>query len=86
MRLDVSGTFLGASGLVLFSLSCNQAPAVGWQTPYCYFFLIIGAMFFAAFIYNETVVVNPLLPLNTMGSATNLILACTAAVWGCFAI
>ncbi|KAK6226632.1 aminotriazole resistance protein [Colletotrichum tabaci] len=86
MRLDVSGTVLGASGLVPFSLSCNQAPAVGWQIPYCYFFLVIGAMFFAAFIYNETVVVNPLLPLNTMGSATNLILACTAVVWGCLAI
>ncbi|WQF78381.1 Putative major facilitator superfamily, MFS transporter superfamily [Colletotrichum destructivum] len=86
VRLDLSGTVRGASGLMHFSLSCNQAPAVAWQTPYCYFFLIVGAMFFAAFTYNETVVVNPLLPLNTIGSVTNLILTCTAAVWGCFAI
>ncbi|KZL72109.1 aminotriazole resistance protein [Colletotrichum incanum] len=85
-QLDVSGTILGGSGLGLFSFACNQAPAVGWSTPYTCFLLIIGALLFAAFIYNETVVVDPLLPLGAMGSSTNLILGCTAAAWGCFIV
>ncbi|GKT48424.1 drug resistance protein YOR378W [Colletotrichum spaethianum] len=86
VQLDVSGTLLGGSGLILFSFACNQAPAVDWHTPYTYFLLIIGALFLAAFVYNETVAVNPLLPLSAMGSSTNLILGCTAAAWGCFII
>ncbi|GKT81775.1 LOW QUALITY PROTEIN: aminotriazole resistance protein [Colletotrichum tofieldiae] len=55
-QLDVSGTVFGGTGLVLFSFACNPAPAVGWRTPYTYFLLIIGALLFAAFVYNETVV------------------------------
>ncbi|GJC77769.1 drug resistance protein YOR378W [Colletotrichum liriopes] len=85
-QLDVSGTVFGGTGLVPFSFACNPAPAVGWRTPDTYFLLIIGALLFAAFVYNETVVVDPLLPLGAMGSSTNPILGCTAAAWGCFII
>ncbi|OHF04371.1 aminotriazole resistance protein [Colletotrichum orchidophilum] len=86
VQLDASGILLGGSGLTLFSFAWNEAPAVGWRTPYIYFVLIIGIMLFAAFIYNETVAANPLLPLSAMTSRLNLILGCTAATWGCFII
>ncbi|WYZ34352.1 hypothetical protein EsH8_I_000628 [Colletotrichum jinshuiense] len=86
VQLDMSGILFGVSGLALFSFAWNQAPAVGWQTPYTYFLLIIGVMFFGAFIYNEAVVEDPLLPLSAMNSSTNLVLACVAAGWGCFII
>lgn len=85
-QLDVSGTLLGGSGLTLFSFTWNQAPAVGWRTPYTYFILIIGAMLLAAFLYNETAAANPLLPLRAMTARPNLILGCTAAAWACFVI
>ncbi|KAK1476861.1 aminotriazole resistance protein [Colletotrichum cuscutae] len=86
VQLDVSGTLLGSGGLVLFSFAWNQAPAVGWRTPYTYFILVIGVMLLAAFFYNESTAVNPLLPLRAMTPKSNLILGCTAAAWACFVI
>ncbi|KAF6834788.1 aminotriazole resistance protein [Colletotrichum plurivorum] len=85
-ELDGLGIILGSAGLILLGFVWNQAPAVGWRTPYVYFLLIIGAMFFAAFLYNETIAKNPLVPLRAMDTANNLILGCTAAGWGCFII
>ncbi|KAL0939452.1 aminotriazole resistance protein [Colletotrichum truncatum] len=86
VNLDVSGIGLSATGLALFCFAWNQAPAVGWRTPYIYFLLIIGLLFLLAFLHNETLVDNPLLPIRAMNSATALILACTAAGWGSFVI
>ncbi|KAK1657610.1 major facilitator superfamily domain-containing protein [Colletotrichum godetiae] len=86
VQLDLSGTLLSSSGLILFSFAWNQAPAVGWRTPYTYFILIIGTMLLAAFLYNETAAANSLLPLRAMTSRPNLILGCTAAAWACFVI
>lgn len=85
-ELDASGIILGGAGLVLLGFVWNQAPAAGWRTPYVYFLLIMGLMFVAAFLYNETIAANPLVPLRAMNAATNLILGCTAAGWGCFII
>lgn len=34
MELDGNGAFLGMAGLVLLGFAWNQAPLVGWQTPY----------------------------------------------------
>ncbi|CAI0646080.1 unnamed protein product [Colletotrichum noveboracense] len=86
VKLDFTGIILSALGLALFSFAWNQAPAVGWRTPHIYFLLIIGVLLLAAFVYNETVVANPLVPLRVMNSSTNLVLACVAAGWGCFVV
>ncbi|KAK2770847.1 yor378w-like protein [Colletotrichum kahawae] len=86
VKLDFMGIILSTFGLVLFSFAWNQAPAVGWRTPYTYFLLIIGVLFLAAFIYNETVVPNPLVPLRVMNLSANIVLSCIAAGWGCFIV
>ncbi|KAH9239243.1 hypothetical protein K456DRAFT_1747033 [Colletotrichum gloeosporioides 23] len=66
VKLDFTGIILSTLGLALFSFAWNQAPAVGWRTPHIYFLLIIGVLLLAAFVYNETVVANPLVPLRIM--------------------
>lgn len=86
VKLDFTGIILSALGLALFSFAWNQAPAFGWRTPHIYILLIIGVLLLAAFVYNETVVASPLVPLRVMNSSTNLVLACVAAGWGCFVV
>lgn len=86
-KLDGYGMVLGVSGLVLLNFAFNQAPIVSWKTPYTYFLLIIGIMLLAAFIWHESMAAAyPLIPISAMRPATNFVLVCTGAGWGCFSI
>lgn len=85
-RLDGFGIILGVTGLVLFSVSWNQAAQVSWTTPYTYFLLIISVLFLSAFVYIELHAKYPILPLAAMSFQTSVVLLCTAAGWGCFAV
>ena len=85
-RLDGLGTLLGVSGLVLFNVALNQAPIVGWATPYTYLVLVIAAMLVAAFVYTELGAARPLVPLAAMRTSAGFVLGSTAAGWGCFAV
>ena len=86
-QLDGYGMVLGVSGLVLFNFAFNQAPLVSWSTPYIYFLLLIGVMLIAAFVQHECLTAaHPLVPISAMKGATNFVLGCTAAGWGCFGI
>ncbi|KLU84548.1 hypothetical protein MAPG_03589 [Magnaporthiopsis poae ATCC 64411] len=85
-QLDVGGMVLGVSGLVLFNFAFNQAPIVSWGTPYTYFILVIGVILIGAFIFVETVVPHPLVPVNAMRAQTVYVLACTGTGWGCFSV
>jgi MFS family permease len=85
-RLDGPGILLGVSGLVLFNFAFNQAPIVGWNTPYTYFILVIGVMLCAAFVYVERHALHPLVPVSAMTAKTNFVLACTGCGWGCFSV
>ncbi|KAI1607845.1 major facilitator superfamily [Exophiala viscosa] len=61
--LDLPGAVLGITGLVLVNVAWNQAPIVGWQTPYTYILLIIGVLFLAVFMVVEVrFAKNPILP------------------------
>ncbi len=87
VRLDATGMVLGVSGLALVNFAFNQAPIVGWSTPYTYFLLILGVFFLVAFLYVEAMhAAHPLVPMAAMCSTTNFVLACTAAGWGCFSV
>ncbi|KAL5916480.1 hypothetical protein ACKVV1_006117 [Pyricularia oryzae] len=85
-ELDGAGMLLGVAGLVLFNFAFNQAPIVSWNTPYTYFLLVIGLILIGAFIFVETVVSRPLVPISAMKSSTVFVLACTGTGWGCFSI
>src|SRR5579871_2538302 len=64
-KFDYIGAITGVIGLVLINFALNQAPLVGWQTPYVYFILIIGIMITAFFILIELKSAeSPLVPLR----------------------
>ncbi|SPO01344.1 related to Drug resistance protein YOR378W [Cephalotrichum gorgonifer] len=84
--VDVPGIALGVSGFILFAFAWNQAPIASWSTAYVYFLFIIGVLLLGASVYVEFFAEHPLVPLSAMTPTTALILACTAAGWGCFAI
>ncbi|KAK0669766.1 major facilitator superfamily-domain-containing protein [Cercophora samala] len=85
-QFDGWGMILGVSGLVLLNFAFNQAPIVSWKTPYTYFLLIIGLILIAAFVAHEWKAPYPLIPISAMKPATNFVLGCTGAGWGCFSI
>lgn len=86
-ELDVVGAILGVAGLVLVNIAWNQAPVVGWQQAYVYVLLIIGFLFFAAFIYYEVAMSpQPLIPFETLNTDVCFILGCVACGWSSFGI
>lgn len=83
---DYVGALLGICGLVLFNVAWNQAPTVGWSTPYTYILLIIGFVLLCAFVFAETKVKHPLVPFKIFNRKIVLALACIACGWGTFGI
>lgn len=80
---DFLGCATGVSGLVLINFALNQAPIVGWQTPYIPILLAVGLLSTTAFIYIELhVVKHPLIPLRGLHVDAIFALACIAAGWG----
>ncbi|KAG8525711.1 uncharacterized protein KY384_000471 [Bacidia gigantensis] len=61
-QFDYVGTFLGVTGLVLFSFAWSQAPVVGWQEPYVYILLIVGLVMIVGFGFSQSRVSAPILP------------------------
>lgn len=61
-RLDLLGGTVGISGLVLVNFAWNQAPLVGWQTPYTYAMPIVGLFLLVVFGFIERSAAHPLLP------------------------
>lgn len=87
VALDLGGAILGITALVLINFAFNQAPIVGWQKPYVYVCLIIGALFTAAFFFVELrVVSNPLIPCHAFTSDVCFVLGCMACGWASFGI
>ena len=83
---DWAGSITGVAGLVLVNVSWNQAPVVGWQTPYVYVLLIIGVLCIIAFVYIETKVAQPLVPIKAFTTRVAMSLMCVACGWGTFGI
>ncbi|KAK3069709.1 hypothetical protein LTR53_011730 [Teratosphaeriaceae sp. CCFEE 6253] len=64
-RIDWIGAYLGVAGLILFNFVWNQAPAVGWPTPYIYALLLAALLHLALFVlYESRVATSPILPFT----------------------
>lgn len=85
--LDLPGAVVGITGLILFNFAWNQAPIVGWGTPYVYVTLILGVLFVAAFFYIEMKwTESPLLPFDALTADVGFVLGAVACGWACFGI
>jgi hypothetical protein len=86
-ELDILGAATGITSLVLFNFAWNQAPIVGWQSPYIIVTLIIGILLMPIFFYVELKVVKyPLLPLDVFTADNAFVLGCVACGWADFGI
>ncbi|KAI8960424.1 major facilitator superfamily-domain-containing protein [Daldinia sp. FL1419] len=86
-ELDVVGTVLGVTGLVLVNFSWNQAPVVGWDKPYVYVLLIVGMLVLAAFfVFEVKFAQHPLIPFKVLSSEVSFVLGAIACGWSCFGI
>ena len=83
---DFLGAVVGVTGLILFNVAWNQAPAVGWGTPYVIILFFLGIMFIIAFFFVEQKVAHPLLPLEGLTGNVGFVLGCIALGWSSFGI
>lgn len=86
-NLDLPGAVAGVTALVLFNFAWNQAPLVGWNTPYVYICLILAFLFLPLFFYIELrSAATPLLPFTALTPDVAFVLASVACGWACFGI
>lgn len=87
-EVDWIGSVLGVGGLVLFNFAWNQAPVVGWDSPYIIVLLIIGVLLIPIFLVYELKFARaPLLGREILDNGVLLLtLACTFLGWGSFGI
>ncbi|KAI1451032.1 MFS general substrate transporter [Annulohypoxylon stygium] len=85
-EMDVFGALTGVSGLVLISISWNQASINSWQDPYVPTLLAIGSLLCVCFIFIEKQAKKPLIPLQAINSGVTFVLAAVFCGWGCFGI
>lgn len=84
---DYIGAMLGVCGLVLLNFAWNQAPLVGWSTPYVCVTLVVGSLSLAGFAWHESRVRHPLLPPEILRNGPALCtMACVALGWSSFGI
>ncbi|KAL4962151.1 major facilitator superfamily domain-containing protein [Aspergillus stella-maris] len=61
-KIDWIGAALGTSSLILFNFVWNQAPSVGWSTPYEIGLLLTSLLLFTVFIVWEHKTPHPMMP------------------------
>lgn len=87
VELDILGATFGVTALVLFNFSWNQAPIVGWSSPYVIVTLVLGILLLPAFFYIEAKLArNPLLPFDVLTTDNAFMLGCVACGWASFGI
>ncbi|MER6695179.1 MFS transporter [Streptomyces minutiscleroticus] len=67
-QLDVVGAFLVTAGIALLSYGLVEAPERGWASPVALTALVGGAALLLGFLFAETRVTQPLLPLSFLAS------------------
>ncbi|RFU26450.1 hypothetical protein B7463_g9879, partial [Scytalidium lignicola] len=64
-KIDWIGAVLGTGGLIVFNVAWNQAPAVGWSTPYEIVLVCLSIVLLAIFtIWESKFAHTPILPLD----------------------
>ncbi|KAL4899796.1 hypothetical protein BDW74DRAFT_188939 [Aspergillus multicolor] len=61
-KIDWIGAALGTSSLIIFNFVWNQAPSVGWSTPYEIALLVLSVVLFTLFIIWEHKTPYPIMP------------------------
>lgn len=84
--IDFFGASVGITGLILFNFAWNQAPLVGWSSPYVIVTLILGVILLPSFVWIELKVPNPLIPRELATADNAFVLACIACGWASFGI
>ena len=85
-KFDSWGALTGVAGLILFNIAWNQAPNVGWDTPYILVLLILGLILSVSFLLIEARVDQPLVPKEALTSKVAFVLGCIALGWSSFGI
>ncbi|KAJ5521133.1 Major facilitator superfamily domain general substrate transporter [Penicillium fimorum] len=74
-KVDCIGSALGTSSLILFSFVWNQAPSVGWSTPYEIVLLISSIILFGGFLlWEKKYAAEPIMPLDIFKAPSFLML------------
>ncbi|KAF7587679.1 hypothetical protein BBP40_006864 [Aspergillus hancockii] len=64
-KIDWIGSALGTSSLILFNFVWNQAPSVGWSTPYEIALLPISLILFGSFlVWEKRFASEPIMPID----------------------
>ncbi|KAF4171054.1 hypothetical protein CNMCM8927_003790 [Aspergillus lentulus] len=64
-KIDWIGALLGTSGLIVFNVAWNQAPASGWSTPFEIILLATSVLLLAIFgIWEYRITKTPIMPLG----------------------
>jgi MFS family permease len=85
-QFDWLGAFTGLTGLILFNVAWNQAPAVKWDTGYIIALLIVGVLFMVLFAYVERQFEQPLLPPSALNAESASVLISTGCGWASMGI
>ncbi|KAK3339729.1 major facilitator superfamily-domain-containing protein [Lasiosphaeria hispida] len=81
-KFDWPGAVTGVLGLVLVNFALNQAPLVGWNTPYIPVLLVLGFLSLFAFVWVELkVATQPIIPIRGLQRNAGFTLACVFAGW-----
>ncbi len=83
---DLVGALLGITGLVLVNFAWNEAPVVGWHTPYTYVTLILGILSLVLFRFQEIKTPNPLIPMDIWNGRVTCIIVCLGLGWSSFGV
>ncbi|KAK9461998.1 major facilitator superfamily domain-containing protein [Lipomyces oligophaga] len=85
--LDLFGAFLSIAGLFMIVLGVSQASSAsnGWATPYVIVLLILSILTLISFVYWESRVSNPIMPLHIWRAPSFAILMVIILFfWMCF--
>lgn len=83
---DWLGALTGLTGLLLFNIAWNRAPAVGWDAPDVIATCVTGLASIVAFLFVERRVKQPLIPVDKLSGDSVLLLATTALGWASFGV
>lgn len=85
--LDLPAAIIGIAALILFNFAWIQAPVCGWNSPTAIVPLVLGILFFAAFVYVEMRhSPSPLIPWNALNTDVAFVLGAVACGWAAFGI
>ena len=85
-KFDWLGAITGVAGLILFNVSWNLAPAIGWDAPVSVVLLILGLLLLAAFPVIEKRVAEPLIPVDCISTECLFVLAIMGLAWASFGV